>query len=149
MLIKWQTSLMLSFTVALFIEISSPISLTILWGVCMVGFSTLTQVKATFVIQWNYLTGHRQWLLLVCVENCLQKSWPDPNVVIFGGTNVFRCKFKRLQLVGFQDCWAILLIPRIAMKVFVFFVKGKAVSRRDNVFAILEILRCNSLKKSK
>jgi hypothetical protein len=44
---------MLSLTFALFIKISSQISLPILQGVCKVGFSALTQVKATFGIQWN------------------------------------------------------------------------------------------------
>jgi len=53
MLIKLQMSLMISFMFALFIEISSPISLPILRGVCKVSLSTLTQVKAMFGIQWN------------------------------------------------------------------------------------------------
>jgi len=42
---------MLIFTFELFIEISSPISLPILQGVCKVGFYSSTQVDATLEIQ--------------------------------------------------------------------------------------------------
>jgi hypothetical protein len=90
-LIKLQMSLMLSFMFALFIEISSPISLPILRGVCKVGFSALTQVKATFGIQWNFHCFDKSMFLpklpkvvigLIHIGDYFQKSWSDPNAVV-------------------------------------------------------------------